>query len=77
MLITVKYCGPTNSRGSRFIVSNGLEKKTFPFSYAANHAEEQALRDFCKHYIIDKTFLYGGYIRETHFFVSNDSAQVK
>ena len=73
MLITVKYLSCTNSRGARFIVSNGREKKTFPYSYSDKYAHEAALSAFCKHFSIEKTWLDGGYIKDTRIYISNDS----
>ena len=73
MLITVKYLPCTNFRGARFIVSNGREKKTFSYSYSDKYAHEIALRSFCKYFLIEKTWLDGGYIKDTRIYVSSDS----
>ena len=44
--IYTKYCGPTNTRGSRIIVTiqrgNDTVKKTFSYSYAAHNPHTEA-----------------------------------
>jgi hypothetical protein len=73
MLITVKYLPCTNSRGARFVVSNGRDKKTFPYDYEAHYARESALSAFCRYFSIKKHWLDGGYIKDTRIYISSDS----
>ena len=76
MLITVKYLPCTNSRGSRFIVSNGKEKKTFQHRYTSVYPSFGALQAFCKYFCIEKTWLVAGSIKDTHVFVSDDAEAI-
>lgn len=71
MLITVKYLDATSYRGARFIVSNGREKKTFPYSDKCAH--EIALRAFCGYFSVKKHWFDGGYIKDTRIYISSDS----
>lgn len=73
MLITVKFLPGTNSRGARFIVSNGREKKTFQHRYTDVYPSFGALRSFCEYFSIKKHWLDGGYIKDTRIYISSDS----
>ena len=76
MLITVKYLPCTNSRGARFIVSNGKEKKTFQHRYTDVYPSFGALQEFCAYFSIKKNWLIAGSIKDTHFFVSDDAQAI-
>jgi len=53
--ISVKYVGPTNSRGSRFIASCYLGKVTVSYDYSLNSVENMlvAAIELCKKYSLD------------------------
>ena len=76
MLITVKYLPCTNSRGARFIVSNGREKKTFRHNFTDVCPSFGALQAFCKYFCIEKNWLIAGSIKDLRIFVSDDAQAI-
>lgn len=53
--ITTRYAGPTNSRGSRIIVSCQTGRKTYSYDHAAHCAHASAFRQF----LTDKPIVAG------------------
>lgn len=43
--IRARYLGPTDHRGSRFVVTWGDKRATIPFDYAASRPSEAAIRE--------------------------------
>jgi len=59
MTITVRYLCATNSRGSRFLVSDGILRLTVPYDHAARDPSRAAMSAFLERFDIRGRFAAG------------------
>lgn len=73
MIITVKYLPATNYRGSRYVVQDQFgNKRTYPYDYSSNRANETAFKNFCKDFSIKGDFVYGC-IKDVYYYINKDN----